>query len=127
MRAFVFLSFFLFFACDEYNSNSADRVRYAEDPQQEVDAGDPNFAPAALIVRNRCISCHTSDHDEWVKYTSGDAWLSSGLINRGDPDNSRFIERIFNSGHAGANMPLGSGPLPDREFQSLRKWIAEIP
>lgn len=128
MRSYLFfIAFLLLVSCDEYNSNSADKLRYGDDIQQERDAGDPNFNPAFVIIQDRCINCHTGDHNNWARFRNDDAWISSGLVHRGDPDNSTFIERIINSGHAGADMPRGAGALPDSEYQLLRKWITEMP
>lgn len=113
-------------SCEDYNSNSADKIKYSNEPQSE-EAGDPNFGPAIAIIQNRCISCHSGFHNNWAAFTSDDMWINSGLVHRGDPDNSTLIKRIINSGQAGANMPQGAGAIPDAEFQTLRKWIAEMP
>jgi hypothetical protein len=123
----IILAGVLLTSCDEYNSNSADKIRYGENTEEEVNSGDPNFAPAFAIIRTKCISCHSGDHNNWAAYTDDDKWIASGLVHRGDPDNSSFITRIINSGHPGANMPEGLGALPDSEFQILRKWISEMP
>lgn len=127
MRALVFFSFLLMLSsCEDYNSNSADKIKYSNEPQSEQ-AGDPNFAPAFAIIQSRCISCHSGFHNNWATYTSNEKWINSGLVHRGDPDNSTLIKLIINSGQAGANMPQGAGAIPDAEFQTLRKWIAEMP
>lgn len=127
MRLFLLSLFMLMFmSCEDYNSNSADKIKYSNEPQQE-ETGDPNFAPAFAVIQNRCISCHSGFHNNWATYTDNEKWLNSGLIIRGDPDNSRLIKLTINSGQAGANMPQGGGAIPDAEFQLLRKWISEIP
>ena len=128
MRTLLFLFVVFFFtACDEYNSNSADKLRYDEGAQQETDTGDANFASAFAVIEKRCISCHSGQHDNWASYRSDDAWINSGEVHRGDPDNSPFIKRIINSGLPNSNMPEGLGALPDAEYQLLRKWISEMP
>lgn len=124
---FPFFILLILSSCEDYNSNSADKIKYSNEPQSEQEAGDPNFAPAFAIIQSRCISCHSGFHNNWATYTSDDKWINSGLVHRGDPDNSHLITRIFNSGQAGANMPQGAGALPDAEFQTLRKWIVEMP
>lgn len=127
MRVLLLLLFLICLSsCEDYNSNSADKIKYSNEPQSE-EAGDPNFAPAFAIIQSRCISCHSGFHNNWAAYTSDEQWINSGLVHRGDPDNSHFIKRIINSGQAGANMPQGAGALPDAEYQLLRKWIAEMP
>jgi len=125
----IILSLFiliLFSACEDYNSNSADKLKYSNEPQQE-EGGDPNFAPAFAVIQNRCTSCHSGFHNNWSTYTSNEKWLNSGLVNRGDPDNSLIIRRTINSGQAGSNMPQGTGAIPDAEFETLRTWILNIP
>lgn len=127
MKFFALIScLFILSSCEDYNSNSADKLKYSNEPQQEQ-TGDPNFAPAFSVIQNRCISCHSGFHNNWAAYTSNERWLNSGLIQRGDPQNSSLIKVMFNSGQAGANMPLGSGAIPDAEYQLLLKWITEIP
>lgn len=123
----LFLILLSLFSCDEYNSNSADRLKYGTGPQQEVAEGDPNFSSAFSVIQQRCISCHSGTHDTWNRYSSDDQWINSGLVHRGDPDNSPLIKRIINTGISGSNMPQGMGAIPDSEYQLLRKWIAEMP
>jgi len=127
MKMFPLISIlFLLASCEDYNSNSADKLKYSNEPQQE-ESGDPNFQPAFAVIQSRCISCHSGFHNNWATYTSNEKWLNSGLVLRGDPDNSRLIRVIINSGQAGANMPQGAGAIPDSEYQLLLKWITEIP
>lgn len=112
-------------SCQDYNSNTADRIKYGP---VVLDEADPNFQQAYTIIQNRCVSCHSSTiHDAWATYQDNAAWLDSGMILRGDPDNSYFIQRIINAGGASSNMPQGGSALPDAEYQHLRKWIEEIP
>ena len=114
-------------SCEDINSNSADKLKYSKQGPQPEEAQDPNFAPAFKVIQNNCISCHTGFHNRWASYTTNDKWIASGRINRGDPDNSRIIERTINSGQTGANMPIGGGPLSDADYQLLRTWITNIP
>jgi uncharacterized membrane protein len=128
LRYFFLILLFSLIACDEYNSNSADKIKYSEDVQEEVaEPGDANFAPAFAVITTRCISCHSNHHNNWASFTDNEKWISSGVVHRGDPDNSEFIKRIINTGGPGANMPEGLGALPDVEYQLLRKWITEMP
>lgn len=122
----LIFSLFILSSCEDYNSNSADKLKYSNDTQQE-DVGDPNFAPAMEVIKNRCISCHSGFHNNWSRYSSNEMWLNSGLVHRGDPDNSPLIKRTINSGQAGANMPQGAGAIPDAEFETLRTWVTNIP
>lgn len=130
MKLFILIiTLFFISSCEDYNSNSADKIKYSNQPQAEEggNGGDPNFAPAFAVIQNRCVSCHSGFHNNWATYTSNEKWLNSGLIHRGDPDNSTLIKRTINSGQAGANMPLGFGAIPDAEFETLRTWITNIP
>ncbi|WP_408099035.1 hypothetical protein ACJVC5_08970 [Peredibacter sp. HCB2-198] len=115
----------LLVGCQDYNSNSSDRFKYGP---AILDETDPNFAQAYNTIQTRCTSCHSSNiHDIWATYKNNNAWLDSGLIQRGDPDNSYFIQRIINYGGASSNMPQGGSALSDAEYQQLRKWVEEIP
>lgn len=111
-------------SCQDYNSNSSDAIRYK--PIEVDDGGDPNFAPARSIILNRCVNCHSEEHNEWANLTN-QQWLDTGLIIRGDPDNSPFIKTIFNSGSPTANMPFEGSALPAAEFTALKTWIQNIP
>jgi uncharacterized membrane protein len=121
----LFSSLVFIFACQDYNSNSADRIKYGP---IVLDETDPNFARAYTIISKQCISCHSSNiHDQWANYTNNAAWLDSLMIQRGDPDNSIFLQRIINYGGTSSNMPQGGSPLSNSDYQHLVKWIEEIP
>ena len=122
MKFFLFL--FLFVGCQDYNSNSSDRSKFGP---IVLDESDPNFTPAYNITQNRCVSCHSSPiHNHWSTYTSNEKWLDSGMIVKGDPDNSIFIQRIINYGGTSSNMPQGGSALPQAEYDALRTWIENI-
>ena len=118
--------FFIFAACDDQNSNSSDRINYSRTGQQQETA-DTEFAAAFSIIQSRCINCHSGRHNAWAGFINDERWINSGLVHRGDPDNSSLITRIINSGHPVANMPEGTGAIPNAEFQTLRSWIAGMP
>lgn len=113
----------LLVSCQDYNSNSGDRGRYGPVVLNE---NDPNFREAYDIIQNRCVSCHDHRHDDWAEFKSNADWEASGLVVPTDPDASEFIERIVNSGQTSSNMPPGGSPLPDDEYQHLRKWVSEF-
>lgn len=113
---FLLLLFFLI-SCQDYNTNSFDRTRY----------GNPVGEGPAKIIQNKCINCHSGEHDSWAGLTDAQ-WVATGLVIPGDPDNSLFIKRIYNTGISGvSNMPIGGGALPNDEYQALKDWIQNIP
>ena len=124
-KLFCFIALLLLASCQNYNSNSGDANTYGPVVLNEA---DPNFAQAYSIIVNRCVNCHSSNiHSVWSSYTSNNDWLNTGMVNRGDPDNSYFIQRIINYGASSSNMPQGGSALPAAEYNHLRKWIEEIP
>lgn len=113
-------------SCQDYNSNSSDRIKFG--PITIDDGVDPNLKSAYAIIQNRCVNCHSSTiHNVWSTYTSNELWLTSGVVNRGDPNNSSLILRIINSGQASSNMPQGGSALSASEYNALVKWVTEIP
>lgn len=111
----VFLS-----GCQDINSNSFDASKYRELP---YDPNETNLNTRAnAIINNRCTSCHDGYHDSFSAYNSKQDWINSGYITQGDADNSFMIGWMSN---AGGTMPLGSGPIPNDEFQTLLDWINE--
>jgi hypothetical protein len=121
MKIFFFL--LLLTSCQDQNSNSSDKEKYGP---ISLDS-DPNFPRAFQLIQSRCISCHTGYHNTWAQYQSNGDWLSSGLINRGDANNSQLILRIINTEGQDSDMPKNSSRLPDAEYEWLKKWINEIP
>lgn len=125
MKAIILLtSLLLTGACQDYNSNSADRIKYGP---VVLDESDPNFARAYNIISSKCINCHTGYHNNWAELKNNDAWLDYGILLRGDPNNSMFIQRIINYGGTSSNMPFGGSPLSNSDYQHLTKWIEEMP
>lgn len=116
----LFLLVMTFSSCQDSNSNSTDRIVYSdliEDPD------DPNFGPAFQVITNRCISCHSSTtHDVWSNYLTTQAWINSGDIKPGEPENSKLITRMKNY-NAQETMPQGGGAIPNDEYEKLLTWI----
>lgn len=125
IRIILLLTFIITVSCQDYNSNSADRVKYGPVVLNE---SDPNFARAYNIIQSRCVSCHSSTiHDPWATYQDNAAWIDSGLVQRQDSQNSYFIQRIINYGGASSNMPQGQSALSQSDYEHLVKWIDEMP
>jgi hypothetical protein len=126
MKHFVWILFFLI-GCQDYNSNSADKLKYAP-----IEILDDSLKPIYPIVQNRCFNCHNY-HQEWAGYTSNQDWMNARtrrgdmLIDPGNPDDSLFIRRIINFGGPSSDMPIGRGPLPQSEYTALRNWISGLP
>lgn len=121
----IIILFISLYSCQDFNSNTADRIKYGP---LILDEPDPNFPRAFNIISKQCINCHSSRiHDQWANFTDNKSWLDSLLINRGDPSNSIFLQRIINYGGASSNMPQGGSALSTSDYQHLVKWIEEIP
>lgn len=124
MRVVLLLALAFLSGCQDYNSNTNDRERFGRVNL----TGGAKFEAAYYIIQQRCTNCHSSSiHNSWASYTSEADWISRGYVVAGDPDSSRLIFRIINSGGTDSNMPLGLGPLPNDEYQALVDWVNEIP
>lgn len=121
LKSNLSLVFFFLVGCQDFNSNSFDKLRYAP----AVPSGSTEFQQAYGVIQNRCISCHTGRHGAWAGLRTEAQWIDSGLIVPNSPDNSALIRSIVNSNAPGANMPP-SGALSDQEYQTLRRWIENI-
>lgn len=111
-------------SCQNNNSSSADRFKYGPIELEN----NPQFQAAYPVIQSRCVNCHTSTiHDVWASYTTSAQYISAGLVIKQDPNNSRFIRYIQNSGLSPATMPLNDGPLPNDEYQILVDWVNGIP
>lgn len=94
------------------------------------------------ILAARCTGCHSdggfadragipmllSEGDSHAAVTgvASDVDDTLTLVVPGDPDASYFLEKIVSDAPArGARMPLFSGPLDDREVETIRVWIQE--
>lgn len=110
-------------ACQDYNSNSADRNRYGPLVLPET---DPNFRRSYLILQSKCMNCH--QHAAWADYKTNDRWESEGYVLPGNPDDSLVLRRIINSGHAGeSNMPPGGPAMDTDDYDHLVDWVTNIP
>jgi uncharacterized membrane protein len=109
--------------CQNWGSSSLDEKKYTEVPVDPEADEDPNFKAANAVIKTRCLSCHNY-HSEWAAYTSSAKWLNSSAIIPGNDLNSPLVNMLINEG---GEMPRGAGAIPDAEYQSLKKWIREIP
>lgn len=107
----------LFLGCQEYNSNSFDKKLYGK---VEL-SGGPKFEASYAVLQNRCMNCH--EHSQWAEFTNKQQWIDSGLVVPNSADNSPLIYRIINHGGASSDMPLGGGPIPSAEYNTLVDWV----
>lgn len=119
----LFFSIFILFGCQDYNSNSSDKLKYGGSTLD--DGGDPNFLPAYQIIQSKCIACHEGRHNSWLSL-NGPQWASNtDLISKGNPDSSPLIMATANWG--GSMPPIGYSNLTNEEYQILRNWITNMP
>lgn len=119
-----FLLVLLFLAsCQDYNSNTSDKFRYA---RLELE-NNPEFRASYAILQSRCMNCHTSSiHNGWATLVTSQKWIDSGRVVQGNAQDSDLIIRIINSGHTNSDMPLGGGALPNDEYDTIVEWIDNL-
>jgi|GEM_PF-2042286 len=115
------LSVFIAVSCgQDYNSHSADGTLGTGATTAECSTSrQARLCRARTILAEYCYSCHSG----WAAYDSDTDWSESRLINLGDSKSSRIIRYLKNTG---GNMPLGSGAIPEVEYQSLLEWIDKL-
>lgn len=98
-----------------YNSNTNDNGG-----ELGIDcATAPALCEAYTAMRdNHCFECHG-----WSGYRTDAAWISSGLVSKNDPANSRLITKLKN---AGGNMPQNFSPMTSSEYTAVRTWIQNM-
>lgn len=114
MRFFLLL---FFIGCQDFNSNTFDETKFGVSNL----TGGEKFKTAYPIIQNKCANCHT--HSEWSGFTTEAKWEEEDLVVPGNPDNSKFITRILNTGRNESDMPQGGSPLPDEEYEILVDWV----
>lgn len=124
MKNFFLLFSLLLFGCQDYNSNTSDKVKYGI---IELEAS-PRFRAAYPIIQSRCVNCHFGTHNIWASYITNQLWIDSGdnRVIPGNAADSNFIRRTINSGNNNSNMPLGGSALSADEYQILVDWINGI-
>jgi mono/diheme cytochrome c family protein len=77
------------------------------------------------IFNQNCISCHGGSLGLWLdSYEHVMAGSERGpVVVPGDPDASELYRRV--TGVSQPAMPLGLPPLPEKDIETLRQWIAE--
>lgn len=119
----TFFFSFLFYSCgQDYNSNSFDKDKFSNDIDVSTPAGQ-QFAQAYSVIELNCISCHTGYHSTYASYKTSADWVSAGLVNAGDFENSYLILKLKNYG---GNMPLSGSELSSDDIATLRSWIESL-
>lgn len=114
----------LLMGCQDYNSNTADKTKYGP---TDLEA-NPDFRAAYAIIQTRCITCHDSSiHNVWSTYNTSQKWIDAGMVVPGNSTASLVVRRIINSGQNDSNMPIGSGALPNDEYDAIKAWIDGLP
>jgi hypothetical protein len=125
MKAFaaflLTLVFCVFISCGQsINSNSGDFALVPLGLGDDTPEGQRLVASYG-ILQNQCMSCHA----EWASYQTDEAWVSSGLITRGQSDTSPLIRSLNNFIPAGGMPPSGS--LRNRDYDALLEWVNFMP
>jgi len=103
----------------DYNSNSGDKDLGGGKPPAAGECSEPGaarFCAAVQSMQSRCFGCHI----EWKNYKTDQDWLDSRLVSAGKSAESKVVTRLINNG---GDMPLGSGAIPDSEYNAIKLWI----
>jgi hypothetical protein len=119
MKYIIVFLLISYIGCQDYNSNTFDKAKFAETQL----GGGPNFKASYAILQNRCMNCHR--HSQWAGYTKPEDWVTNEnlVIESGNPLDSQLINRLINNG---GDMPVGGKALPTTEHQTLLDWVKNI-
>lgn len=85
------------------------------------------FTASKAILTNRCASCHGaggSQSHTRLDLATEQQFTLSGFVIAGKPDESKLLQRLRNySGNSALKDMPPTGPIPDSEYQTLRRWI----
>ncbi|MEZ4449493.1 MAG: DUF5777 family beta-barrel protein [Nannocystaceae bacterium] len=90
-------------------------------------------AKVRAIFDDKCSACHDAGADEVVltgplgHLTKAKSATGKPMVVPGKPDESYLIAKLTGKGIAGDLMPLGDDPLPKKELEAVRSWIAALP
>lgn len=95
-------------------------------------ANDAMFAAAKSILSRNCMSCHQAGGGATrFDLSTPNQFISSGLIEPGNPNGSKLIYRMKNFQPGGSsnlnNMPSDGNRVSDADYQILYNWIASMP
>ena len=122
MKIAIIALLLFYIGCQDYNSNTFDKDRYA-DLELTGNTASGKFAASYKILQDKCMTCHR--HAQWSAYTDSQDWVTNeNLITPGAPD-SQLITRIINAGTTQSDMPQGGSALPAADFDTLKAWEAE--
>ena len=117
IRPLLFCIFLI--GCQSYNSHTGDKAKFAELELED----NEQFQAAYKVIQNRCINCHSGNHNAWATYVNTQLWIDKGLIVAGSAADSLLVKRTINTNETASNMPPGGSPLPNDEYQAILDWI----
>lgn len=104
-----------------FNSNTSDTGLI---PFAACGAGNSDeYCAAEVIIRDKCINCHSGYHDQWASYKTDADWLGSGRVVAGSTAGSTLITRLKNQG---GNMPADAPQISDADYQTLITWVQSL-
>lgn len=95
----------------------------------------PDFGDEIMsIFQDHCVKCHDASGAAGLMLTPEEAYTEIVgvkslnepeymLVNPGDAENSYIVIKLEGRQSVGAQMPRGSGPLPDEAIQTIKNWI----
>ena len=91
-------------------------------------------AKVRAIFDDKCTSCHDEGGDELVlagplgRLTGVKGASGKPMVVAGDPNGSYLVAKLTGAkGIKGDPMPLGDDPLPKKELEAVKAWIASLP
>lgn len=97
--------------------------------------GRPDFGDEIVpMFQDHCVKCHDASGAAGLMLTPEEAYTEIVgvkslnepeymLVNPGDADNSYIVIKLEGRQTVGAQMPRGSGPLPDETIETIKNWI----
>lgn len=119
--SFALLLLFLASCGQDYNSNTGDFAQYA--PIEGIDSSTEDgtrLLATYKIFQAKCFQCHS-----WSAYKTSAAWVSAGLVFKGNSSASQVYTRLKNNG--GDMPPDPIAELTAAELLSVETWINQMP
>lgn len=116
------------------NSFNGDAIRYPNDAgDDEEPPSDQRSVGIAVLRRYSCFNCHAgSQFPNFSSSTSDAGFVSSGLFNLDDPENSELLKaiRTTDCADSGGDCDMPAAPytavVSDEDYQALIDWVRSI-